>query len=92
MTNSTVFLPSNQLTFDTVEKDNRRLLSFVDKLPSNSCLTINLEHVKKCDSAGLAFLIEAKRIAALNNRKCIIEHIDGHVLALAKFCGVESIL
>lgn len=89
--NSSVFMPSCELTFDTVQADRNRLLKHIknDKLVF---LCFDLSQVKHCDSAGLALLIEAKRLCQQHNKPFQIENMPATVQALAEFCGVESLL
>lgn len=86
-----VFVPSSELIFTTVEKDRLRLMTFFRNLKTG-VLKLDLSTVTHCDSAGLAFLIEAKRIARRYKITCAIEGVNQHILALAEFCGVEKVL
>ena len=85
------FLPSNEMMFTTVEADRQRLLCHCRGL-EGTVLTLNLGAVDHCDSAGLAFLIEAKRLAAQHGKTCRIEDMPKSVHALAEFCGVDKML
>lgn len=85
------FTPSPIMSFTTVEYDRQRLIAWCQSLNSAS-LVLNLAEVTHCDSAGLAFLIEAKRLARRYNTSCIIKHIPDEVDALARFSGLEHIL
>ncbi|MCP0913579.1 MULTISPECIES: STAS domain-containing protein [Legionella] len=82
---------SNELTFNTVSLDYKRLVKALhDDKTMDLCL--DLHHVTHCDSAGLALLIEATRLARQCNKKLKIEHVPKEIYALAEFCGVEAIL
>jgi len=87
----TTFQPSPEMTFLTVKADRKRLLEYCKSLKALT-LTLRLDAVVHCDSAGLAFLIEAKRLARQHKKSCKIEGMPQSVEALAQFCGVEKIL
>lgn len=87
-----IFEPGEAMIFATVEKDRRRLINFYKSAPRHCALTIELRAVKYFDSAGLALLIEAKRMAKQFNSSCKIKGIPEQLKALARFCGVEEIL
>ena len=86
-----LFIPSNQLTFNTVQSDVKRLF---ERLRNNkeTSLCLDLRAVTQCDSAGLALLIEAKRLCKKHNKAFEIVGMSKAIQALAEFCGVESIL
>lgn len=88
---SAAFKPSREMTFTTVQKDCARLLKFY-RNNKQSVMVVDLSEVKQCDSAGLALLIEAKRLAKQKKRACKIIGMPKEVQALAQFCGVETIL
>ena len=83
--------PSCELTFDTVQLDSQRLLKLVQDTKTTS-LRLDLHDVVQCDSAGLALLIEAKRLCQQYNKLLIIDGMPKAISALAEFCGVEAIL
>ncbi|MFC3909627.1 lipid asymmetry maintenance protein MlaB [Legionella dresdenensis] len=85
------FTLSGEMTFLTVKSDRARLLDYCKSLRGLT-LSLNLGAVTHCDSAGLAFLIEAKRLARKYKKTCRIEQMPDSVKALAEFCGVEKIL
>lgn len=85
------FKPSNEITFHTVEANRRNLFEYCRHLKSTNVL-VNLSDVQHCDSAGLAFLIEAKRLAKQQGKDCQINNMGQSILALAEFCGVDGIL
>ncbi len=86
-----VFEPSCHLTFDTVESDRLRLLRYL-QLPDTSHLRLDLSRVTQCDSAGLALLIEAKRLCRIHNMPFEIEWMPNVIHDLAAFCGLDGIL
>ncbi|MDP3704555.1 MAG: STAS domain-containing protein [Legionellaceae bacterium] len=91
MKNDIVFKPSNELTFHTVQADRERLLMCLQDatLPG---LHFDLSQVTHCDSAGLALLLEAKRLCSHYKRPFVIHDMSKEIHALAEFCGVEPIL
>lgn len=86
-----MFEPSDQLTFDTVEQDRKRLLLYLQS-PDVHALHLDLKHVVQCDSAGLALLIEAFRLCQRDKKAFKIESMPKTIHALAQFCGVEAML
>lgn len=85
------FKPTPELTFNTVQPDWKRL----NKLLKNTKTTgvcLDLKDVHHCDSAGLALLIEAKRLSRRYNKTLKIDGVSKAIFALAKFCGVEEML
>jgi phospholipid transport system transporter-binding protein len=88
---TTAFKPTNEMSFITVENDRQRLLAYCQTL-NEPTLTLDLSNVTHCDSAGLAFLIEAKRLAREYKKNCQINGMTKTIQALAEFCGVEGIL
>lgn len=85
------FKPSTMLTFSTVHSDGERLHAFFRETSSDA-LYIDLSEVEQCDSAGLALLIEAKRLSRQYHKTLTIKGMPRVVLSLATFCGVESML
>lgn len=91
MMSAHVFEPSVHLTFDTVESDRKRLLTSLQS--SDACgLRLDLSRIQQCDSAGLALLIEAKKLCRHYSKSFEIEGMPNVVRDLAKFCGVDAIL
>ena len=86
-----VFKPSSKLTFDTVVSDITQLHAACKK-NQNLALCLDLSAVTQCDSAGLALLIEAKRLCNQQNKKLMINGMPKAVEALAQFCGVDALL
>lgn len=85
------FKPSQRLTFATVQADCDRLVKYCRE-SKTAFLCLDLSEVTHCDSAGLALLIEAKRISKALNKTCNIEGIPKAIRALAEFCAVDAIL
>ncbi len=86
-----LFIPSNQLTFDTVQSDSKRLHKLLSDNSTNA-IRLDLQNVTQCDSAGLALIIEAKRLCKQQNKALDIVGVSQPISALAEFCGVEGIL
>lgn len=86
-----LFEPSINLTFDTVESDRKRLQTYFHS-PDLTHLRLDLSKVKQCNSAGLALLIEAKRLCRQYNKSFEIEGMPSVIHELAEFCGVDTIL
>ncbi len=85
------FEPSINLTFDTVESDRKRLLKYMQSSEVSN-LRLDLSQVKQCDSAGLALLIEAKRLCRRVNKPFKIVGMPNIIHELAEFCNVDTIL
>ncbi len=86
-----LFKPSKELTFATVQSNcNKEQCYLEDAKISNFCL--DLCEVERCDSAGLAFLIETKRMCDRYKKTFAITGMPESIDALAKFCGVDGIL
>ena len=86
-----LFKPSNTLTFDTVITDLYHLQTYLKKSQS-PVVCLDLSAVTLCDSAGLALLIEARRLCMKQHKTLLIEGMPKAVDALAQFCGVDLLL
>ncbi|TAL64096.1 MAG: anti-sigma factor antagonist [Legionella sp.] len=85
------FKPGTELTFKTVVSVRAKLYkALMDDTTSRFCL--DLSDVKHCDSAGLALLIEARKLCKHSNKTLEVIGISPETHSLAEFCGVESIL
>lgn len=91
MHNTTWFAPQENLNFETViglqAQIAKQLLQ--DK---TGIFGLDLSKVLHCDSAGLALLIETKKMCQQSNKQFVTKGISTETLALAEFCGVKSIL
>ncbi|MBA2652752.1 MAG: sulfate transporter [Tatlockia sp.] len=85
------FKPSQCMTFDTVQADCKRLHEFCHS-NKDDVLNFHLSEVSHCDSAGLALLIEARRLCGLQNKTCKLIGMPKIIQALSKFCGVDEML
>lgn len=86
-----MFSPSATLTFDTVSAERQRLLQCMATHPLDT-LQIHLHHVTRCDSAGIALLIEAKRLCQQHKKACEFHGMPLFLQSLAEFCDVDVIL
>lgn len=85
------FKPGTELTFKTVVSVRAKLYkALIDDTTSRFCL--DLSEVKQCDSAGLALLIEARKLCKQSNKTFEVIGMSPETHSLAEFCGVESIL
>ncbi|MBA2649102.1 MAG: STAS domain-containing protein [Legionella sp.] len=89
--NITNFKPGIELTFKTVVAEHAKLLKALTE-DDKPCFCLDLSEVIQCDSAGLALLIEAKKLCQQNDKAFTIKGISPEALSLAEFCGVKSIL
>lgn len=85
------FKPGAELTFHSVA---RVCSEFYKILRDDKTRQINLDlsDVSHCDSAGMAFLIEARKLCKRNNKNFAITGMSAETLSLAEFCGVKDIL
>lgn len=86
-----LFKPTKPMTFATADVHYQQLLDLFGTT-KDADLVICLSEVSQCDSAGLALLIEAKRLAKKYHKTLVIQGITKVVQDLAVFCGVEDIL
>jgi phospholipid transport system transporter-binding protein len=84
------FTPSSELAFDTVMSNLFRLRGLVMQADADG-VCIDLSQVAQCDSAGLALLIEAKRLCKRCGKSFEIRHMSEQVRDLAEFCGVQNL-
>jgi phospholipid transport system transporter-binding protein len=87
----TCIKPIDELTFGTVISHR---LNFFKQLMADKTgkICLDLAAIKQCDSAGLALLIEAKKLCKQYNKQFEIQAMPEKIRALAEFCGVESLL
>ena len=84
------FSPAQILTVDTVSLDLKRLSDTLNQHPETP-LILDLSGVLQCDTAGLALLIEAKRLCAIKQSRLMIENMSDAMIKLATFCGVAPL-
>lgn len=90
MTTPTYFKPSKFLTFATVTEQRAHFIKLLSA--STAHIHCDLGGVQICDSAGLAFLVGAKRLCRQRNSDFFIENASIDLIALAKLYGIEKIL
>jgi phospholipid transport system transporter-binding protein len=85
------FKPGPELTFKSVVFERAQLYK---ALMSSACAVfcLDLSDVVHCDSAGLALLIEARKLCNQSNKTFKVIGISAETRSLVEFCGVESIL
>lgn len=85
------FKPGSELTFKSVVSVRAKLYkALMDDTSNRFCL--DLSEVQHCDSAGLALLIEARKLCKQGNKSFEVVGISPETQSLAEFCGVKSIL
>lgn len=85
------FKPDCDLTFKSVISVRSKLVkALTDGDSDKFCL--DLSEVTHCDSAGLALLIEARKLCKHSNKIFEVTGISSETQSLAEFCGVKSIL
>lgn len=85
------FKPGTELTFKSVVSIRARLYN---ELMNNASTTfcLDLTEVTQCDSAGLALLIEARKLCKHSNKLFEVIGLSADMQSLAEFCGVKTIL
>ena len=86
-----VFRPASAITFASVEQERSRFLAYCRER-QDDLITVDLETIEQCDSAGLALLIEVKRIAKVAGRSSQIINMPQETRALAEFYGISDLL
>lgn len=89
--NSINFKPGAALTFKTVVTEHTKLLKALNS-NEDPVFYLDLSEVIHWDSAGLAFLIEARKLCQEHHKRLNVKGISSKALALAEFCGVKSII
>lgn len=85
------FKPGSELTFNSVTSVYTSLSNAVTKKKEiNICL--DLSEVTRCDSAGLALLIELRRLCQHHKKTLEINGVPSQLQSLAEFCGVSRML
>lgn len=86
-----LFKPSVEMTFFTVESDFNRFINYLTQM-KEQVVVIDLAEVTRCDSAGLALLIEAKRQSKLVNKTCHFKDVKKPIRLLVELCGVSELI
>jgi phospholipid transport system transporter-binding protein len=85
------FKPKSSLTFESVISIRAALYKALMEVAGDE-FCLDLSDVTHCDSAGLALLIEARKLCKQNNKVFKVIGIPPETQSLAEFCGVKSIL
>ncbi|KTD02540.1 STAS domain-containing protein [Fluoribacter gormanii] len=85
------FKPGVDLTFKSVVVVRAKLYQALMEDKSDR-FSLDLSDVKHCDSAGLALLIEARKLCKKNNKFFEIIGMPTETQSLVEFCGVKGIL
>jgi phospholipid transport system transporter-binding protein len=85
------FKPDTELTFKSVVSIRAKLSKALTNNTSNT-FCLDLSDVTHCDSAGLALLIEARKLCKQNNKIFEVIGMSPETQSLAEFCGVKNIL
>ncbi|MCK5870223.1 anti-anti-sigma factor [Methylococcaceae bacterium CS5] len=82
------YIIKGDLTFSTIDKSAIKALKFEQ---SDTAINIDLQQLRKIDSAGLALLIEWIKFARTYQIDLKFEHIPAQLFALAKLCDMTEI-
>lgn len=85
------FKPGVELTFKSVVAVRAKLYKALMEDVSGR-FGLDLSEVRHCDSAGLALLIEVRKLCKKNKKIFDITCMPPETQSLAEFCGVKSIL
>lgn len=83
------FIVKGDLTFATLDKAALEHCKFLN---SAKHVVIDLQHVGKTDSAGLALMIEWLKMSKKNGAELQLENIPLQLQSLAKLSGFEQYL
>lgn len=88
------FKPSQEMTFKTTPGDLKRFTRYLETRASDQSqeVSIDLSHVSRCDSAGLAFLIEANKQILQRKKDCHFLGMPSMMEALIAFWGIKQVL
>lgn len=89
--NTVRFKPGAELTFKSVADVREQLYKTLINSTGNH-FTLDMSEVIHCDSAGMALLIEARKLCNKNNKAFDIIGMSAKTQSLADFCGVKDIL
>lgn len=81
----------SELTFNTVNTHLAHLHAALSG-HTDATVTLDLDGVTACDSAGLALLIEMKRWCVKQKKQLNLVSVPSLIVALAQFCGVNDLL
>ncbi len=81
---------NGKLDFDTVADLSQRGNEYIRE--ASSSLTIDLQNIDSCNSAGLAVLLEWLRTAQQQQCQIIFKNPSTQLTAIAQVCGLSSLL
>lgn len=87
----TPFKPGKELNFNSVVSERAKLYEAL-MAHQGDVFGLDLCEVVHCDSAGLALLIEARKLCVRANKQLEVIGLSPQMLSLAEFCGVTPIL
>lgn len=87
---TTLYKLDADLTFNSVITVRSKLLNVLKTSKPTFCL--DLSKVTHCDSAGLALLIDAKKLCKKHGKVLKMIGVSHKTQSLAEFCGVNDIL
>lgn len=85
------FKPGIELTFKSVVGIREKLSHALSDTVNNK-LSLDLSEVMHCDSAGMALLVEIRKLCKQKNKIFEIIGMSAETQSLADFCGVKDIL
>lgn len=85
------FKPGPLLTFQSVVSIRAKLNTLIQD-PHYQGVCLDLSEVSHCDSAGLALIIEARKLCNEFDKQFEMKGISAETQSLAEFCGLKSIL
>lgn len=91
MMSHSTFKLASELTFDTVVANRKSLFHYILSQQTNP-ICLDLSEVKQCDSAGLALLIDSKKLCQKQGKQFRLTGVPKETQSLAEFCGVQDVL
>ena len=79
------------LTFDNVSKDLKDVSKWLLKQKSRQ-LTLNLSNIHYIDSAGVAMLVELKRLTHVDLKKNLVLKFSEQIMQMIQFYELEGLL
>lgn len=85
------FKVGERLTFNSVLTERANLYQALLN-QKNETFCLDLSNVLHCDSAGLALVLEARKLCRRANKAFELRSLPAQMLSLAQFSGVREIL
>ena len=85
------FIISSDLTYTTVSAQLLRLRHFMINTSKKRAIIINLAIIKRSDSAGVAWMIEALRLSRDLNKDITFIAVPDQMLNMMRFCNILSL-